>query len=176
MRRWLLWSLLALLALYVFRRAIYRSLFHYEVLYERAVKDLSEQPPVAVQGPADLETCIAASLSHTAGVLRFSASHAPADPERLVNGGEANCIGYAALFSALCRQCLEGSGLEGVYQVQHHVAHLHFLGFNVHRWSPSSFWNDHDIVGIRHTFNGEVLWVDPTLFDLTGIRRVRVLH
>lgn len=159
-----------LLVLWFTRAPLYRAVVSYHIVGSRTLV-LSLDP--IVNTPTDIEEAIDAALDTTAARLHFSTGHVSNDPRKLVPGSPANCIGYAALFSALLKGSLQRAGLAGRYDVAPVIAKLYLGGFDLHSTLKSAFWKDHDIVRITDLEYGSTVYVDPTLFDVTGISRVR---
>lgn len=160
-----------LLVLWFIRAPLYRSIVSYHVVGPRpAVGSLAP----TINAPTDFEEAIDAVLDTTAARLHFSTGQVSNDPRKLVPGSPANCIGYAALFSALLKGSLQQSGLAGRYDVAPVIAKLYIGGFDLHSTLKSEFWKDHDIVRITNKNTGEQIFVDPTLYDVTSIGRVRM--
>ena len=147
------------------RGPIYRCLFRYAVIGERRIGKISHQQPKAGQNDA-----IDRSLENVAELLHFSTGKVSSDPEMLIKGGPANCIGYAALYARTLQSQLESQK----YKVTHAIARIHFLGRDVHLMTNDPFWKDHDIVIIEDLMTGEKISVDPTLYDMVGIGRIEL--
>jgi hypothetical protein len=167
--RFLLVVLVALLVMWFFRAAAYRSLVHYKIVGQR--------PPVPALAlpatePAGLDHAIAAALDSTAARLHFSTGKVNSDPALLMQGGPANCIGYAALCAALLKGQLEAAGLGDRFMVEPVIGKLYMGDQDLHALFTSPFWKDHDVVRIRDTASGMELLLDPTLYDAVGIGRV----
>lgn len=106
--RFLLVILIALFVMWLIRAAAYRSLVHYKILGQRApVRALA----IPTSEPDGLDHAIAVALDATAARLHFSTGKVSSDPALLMDGGPANCIGYATLCAALLKGQLEAAGL-----------------------------------------------------------------
>ncbi|MBL7962828.1 MAG: hypothetical protein JNM31_03195 [Flavobacteriales bacterium] len=181
MPRWsyLLFTLLmGLLLLWAFRGPLYRTIVSYQI---GEVRDRSSatypnyrqllQPSAA--HPGGVDEAILRALTSVAAQLHFAPRNAPSDPVVLLAGSEANCIGYAAAFTARCRFELEHLGLGDEWSVQQHRATLHLGAFNLHALTRDPFWMDHDVAVLTSRNGKDRVVVDPTLFDALGIGRVR---
>jgi hypothetical protein len=160
----------------VFREPLFNYLFDYRGL--KAVPSGDPLLPAAVAGsnrPAApvIEVLIDAALDSTAYALEFTAGPAPTDPDAALVGGRAHCVGYAALFRRYCGELLQRHGFGSAWRVEHLRGQLHCGSFNMHHLCSSPFWKEHDICLVESTRTGERHYVDPTLFDAVGIRRVR---
>ncbi len=167
--RFLLVILVALLVMWSFRAAAYRSLVHYKVVGQR--------PPVpalalSTAEPDGLDQAIAAALDSTAARLHFSTGKVNSNPALLLHGGPANCIGYAALCAALIKGQLEAAGLSDRYVVEAVIGKMYAGDQDLHAFFTSPFWKDHDVVRIADLTSNEVIVLDPTLYDHVGIGRV----
>lgn len=165
-RRILLVLLAGVLLTWVFRGPLYRTVVTYRIGEVRA-------PVVELHGSAaeatDLDHAIKVSLKETASRLHFSRGRVSNDPQRLYDGGPANCIGYSALFAALLQDQLQHSGLDRRYAIEHVVGQLYIGSWSLHALFNNPFWKDHDIVRITDRTNGKQVLVDPTLYDAVGI-------
>lgn len=112
------------------------------------------------------------ALDATAVRLHFSSGRVTADPEALIHGGPANCIGYTALCAALLKGRLAAAGLGERYTVEAVVAKLYVGDLDLHTCFTSPFWKDHDVVRIMDGSDGGVILLDPTLYDAVGIGQV----
>ncbi len=171
LRRFLLVALVAFVLLWFFRTAAYRSLVRYEIIGQRA--------PVPALAPytsevAKLDKAIQVALDSTAARLHFSTGKVSSDPQVLMRGGPANCIGYNALCAALLKGQLEKAGLGDRYVVEAVIGKLYLGDQDLHAFFTSPFWKDHDVVRVRATGSNEVWLLDPALYDVTGIGLVGV--
>jgi hypothetical protein len=169
--RFLLVILVALLVMWFFRAAAYRSLVHYKVVGQR--------PPVPALAlptaePDGLEQAIAVALDSTAARLHFSTGKVSSDPALLLHGGPANCIGYAALCAALLKGQLEAAGLGERYVVEAVIGKLYMGDQDLHAFFTTPFWKDHDVVRITDRTSSEVIVLDPALYDHLEIGRVSI--
>ena len=81
----------------------------------------------------------------------------------------ANCIGYSSRFNSIGNYILTQRRMSSKYEFNHLVGEIDLLGYNIHHLFNSSFFKDHDYIGVRQKFNGETLFIDPSLSDYTGI-------
>lgn len=158
----------------IFRGWIYRNLVTYKTIGVRAAF-AAEEPKLLnyinsngeIQEP-DVHDIIKLSLKLTSGNLTFTNGENEKDPNELITSKDANCIGYAAFFSAVCNELFEKYGLQD-WTAKPQIGQLYFLGVNMHPYIKSPFFRDHDFVIIENRVNGEVLAVDPSLNDYTRI-------
>jgi hypothetical protein len=68
---------------------------------------------------------------------------------------------------------IQSQHLQDRYRVRHYIGQLYFLGYNVHRWTDHSFFQDHDFNGIEDISTGEAIFIDPSVSDYLGIHRVK---
>ena len=169
--RFLLVILVALLVMWFFRAAAYRSLVRYEVVGQRLpVRALAFSTPE----PAGLDRALAVAMDSTAARLYFSTGKVSSNPALLMQGGPANCIGYAALCAALIKGQLEAADLGDRYVVEAVIGKLYVGDQDLHAFFTSPFWKDHDVVRITDLTSNEVIVLDPTLYDHIGIGRVSI--
>lgn len=168
---------LLLLIVLLFRGPLFRMFFHFEDLRERHTGRTFPTPsgPDTTQEevPLPVGMCIDAALDETARLLEFTDGPALSSAAGSRRTGKANCIGYAALFQERCRWLLDSAGFADEWQVHHLRGSLYLGDLNVHRLFSSPFWKDHDICAVENIATGQCRFVDPSLFDVTGIRRVR---
>ncbi|MDP2388519.1 MAG: hypothetical protein Q8M29_19250 [Bacteroidota bacterium] len=120
----------------------------------------------------DPEEIIEESLALTSETLQFTFSKCDKDPNKLLKSKKANCIGYAAFCSAVCNQLFEENKMTD-WKASPQIAKIYVLGINVHQYISSPFFKDHDFVKIENIKTGECYFVDPSLYDYTGIGWVR---
>lgn len=167
--RVLLVFLITLVALWFCRSGVYRWAVHYRVIGQRTpITTLTRSAALA----ADLQGCIASALDTTAARLHFSTGRVSADPEALIRGGPANCIGYTALCGSVLKGQLEAAGLGERYTVEAVLSKLYLGDIDLHTYFTSPFWKDHDVVRIVDRSDGRVILLDPTLYDAIGIGQV----
>ena len=167
--RYSLFLFAALLLLWALRAPLFRAVVSYQVIGPR--------PAVGIVIPStsevmDLDLAIDSALITTAAQLHFSAGHVSNDPRKLVPGSPANCIGYAALFTALLKGHLQRTELDTFCDVEAVIGTLHIGSYDLHSTLNGPFWRDHDIVRIADSRTGKEVFVDPTLYDVAGIGRV----
>lgn len=158
---------------FLFRERLFRALFHFDALRELPstaahVPAMPHRPDAAI----NVESCIDAALVGTADALSFTTGVVPNDAAGALDTGRANCIGYAAVFKVYCDAQLARADLPDEWHVRHMRGLLYLGSFNMHRLFSSPFWKDHDICMIENSRTRERVYVDPSLFDALGIRRV----
>ena len=181
MLRFLKWTLFIVLlvagAAFLFRERLFRALFHFEGLHERSPVNAEHQASALPLTPLadrtnDVGACIDAALEETADALSFTTGHVRNDAASALKTGTANCIGYAAVFKDRCEEQLARAALSDEWRVRHMRGLFYCGSFNVHRLFSSPFWKDHDICLVENRHTGERVYVDPSLFDALGLRRV----
>jgi hypothetical protein len=173
--RWsrrLIYVLLFLLLIFIFKGKIYRACVSYKLIRPR------KEIPFAIRNhpskdEKDAPEIIDQSLDKTAQFLSFTTEHCPTEVADLTNGGKTNCIGYANLCAYYCNNELSENGLSVFYKAEPYVAQLYLFGVNIHSFFSSPFWKDHDIVVITQKTNGEKTLADPALYDYAGIGIIR---
>ena len=172
--------LLLLAAAVLFRGPLYRFVVTYRSIGQRA--DYAATNGVllwhmydhaAQKDSPDVREIIKSSLATTSKLLTFSFSGSDNDPNLLIETLHANCIGYAAMFSAICNYRLKRHGLDDRWVATHEIGQLYLFGLNVHRWFSSPFFKDHDFVIVGNRATGESYAVDPSLNDYLRIDFVK---
>ncbi|MFK8057272.1 MAG: hypothetical protein AB8F78_14205 [Saprospiraceae bacterium] len=108
----------------------------------------------------------------TTAQLSFTTAKASSDPNVLVSSKHANCIGYAAMYNSIATYLIEQNGLEDEYKVQHKKGKLDFLGIDLHQFSDSPFFKDHDFNVIKNRETQDVIAVDATVLDYLWVGKV----
>ena len=111
------------------------------------------------------EQIIDYSLELTASILQF---HRKND----IDGGEANCVGYAQLCSAICNEALKVNGYSN--RAKPVVGYVKNCGVNIctvlKSISPNdqlkAFVKDHDFVELR--IGDKYYYFDPSIYDVLG--------
>ena len=171
LRTFLVLTLLAVL----FRGPLYRLLVTYEVSSYRTVSidadpRLQEVSDSLLRESEDLEDFVYHTQRFVGNRLSFRATNSGGSATALLEGGAANCVGYARLTADLLERNIDAFPGQ---TVAHGVARLSLPGFDLHRLFSNPFYRDHDVVEITDG-SGTVLLVDPSLRDYTGIEWVRV--
>ncbi len=74
----------------------------------------------------------------------------------------SHCVGYGAFFTTTCNFLLKKYNLGGKWRAKSQKGQIYFLGINVHNYSNSSFFIDHDFVITENNQTSELCAVDPT--------------
>lgn len=175
-KRLLLTILVLTAAGLLFRGWFYRHLVSYKSVglrtnYSATNDKLISYIRASVAGKKDLDirAITKLGLSLTSRQLNFTADKNAIDPNKLINSRAAHCIGYATFFATTCNYLLEQYNLADTWSAIPQVGQLYFLGTNSHTYFNSAFFKDHDFVTIENKVTGEVLAVDPTVNDYSGI-------
>ncbi len=150
----------------------FRQFVSYKSLHERNCFPFVNNEITSIDKTTDAEEIIEDALTITANELNFTFSKCHHDPNKLLQAHKANCIGYAIFFSATCNQLFEKNGLSE-WHATPMVGTISFIGINIHQYISSPFFKDHDFVKIENTKTGECFFVDPSLYEYTGIEWVR---
>jgi hypothetical protein len=178
MRKLLRWGLLPLVLLLIFKGILFRTLISYERTGSRpAVKltdeELIGQIELQVEGKRlGQQQILEIAERITTDLLSFTNKNASSNPNRAHYTGKANCVGYAATFSAVVNYLLEKQGLQDEIQVHHRIGKVHLLGINLHRFFRSPFFKDHDYNEVVILKNGKTIALDLTITDYLGVRRI----
>jgi len=118
------------------------------------------------------EQIVEISRSVTNTCLRFTTGKASSNPNTAVRVGEANCVGYSALFSSIVHHLAREQHENHRFRARHLVGKLYFMGMDVHQFSSDPFFRDHDFVEIKDVATGEMIFVDPVVSDYLGINTI----
>ena len=168
------------LLLIFFRGALFRLTVSYEVINSRRHSVSSELKKSFLslldeeKALPDISELSVTALRITADSLRFSTKVSGARIVSREGRRYANCIGYARLYDEELGDLLDKHGLGGRYQLHRVVGKLRVLGLDIHRLIDDPFFRDHDFNLIEDRLTGELIAVDPGLYDYLGIRRVRL--
>ena len=116
---------------------------------------------------ADIESVIDYSLDVTTSQLHFTFDHCSGNPNEAYTAGKANCIGYAALFSACCEHLIQELDLSD-WSTEHLVGKIYMNGEDAHQFFNSPFFKDHDYNRIYNSKTGSEFFVDASLKDYMG--------
>lgn len=170
---------LAILLLLLFRGSVYRSLINYRSIGQREAiiitnKELIKAIDIqAIDRDINLRTIAQIANDITCDQLSFTIGKASGNPNELVKSQQANCIGYAAMFSSIADYLVKANNLEKESAVTHEIGKLDLLGIDVHQFFNSSFFKDHDFNILRNLRTKETLAIDPSLSDYLKISSVR---
>jgi hypothetical protein len=170
-------SFLLLLVLFLLRGWLFRLMVAYHPISERPsivvedkilLQQLKNQPV-----DSNLQRIVKRSLDLTAAQLRFSFGKCDTDPNRLFYSKNANCVGYASYFNAICSALLNHAGLGERYRVSHLRGRITLFGCYLHQLTDSPFFQDHDYNLVEDLKTGDRVFVDASTRDLLGIGFVR---
>ncbi len=157
-----------------YRRIVaYKSIgqrINYEATSEQLTQYLNKNRKE--KDSADIENIIKKSLFLTSKTLNFTFSKSDHNPNKLIDSQMANCIGYAAFFSAVCNYLLKKHNLSGEWIAQSEIRQLYVFGINIHPYFTSSFFKDHDFVIIKNRKTKETFTADPIVHDYLYINFV----
>lgn len=156
----------------LFRGYLYRQLVTYKSLgprtnYLATDKNLTAyiDSSLGSQKDRDIESIINLGLSITSEQLIFTADKSDIDPNKLIYSKKTHCVGYARFFATTCNYLLEKYNLADTWSAKPQVGQLYFLGTNIHNYSTSAFFKNHDFVTIENKTTGEIFAVDPSISD-----------
>lgn len=113
----------------------------------------------------DIREIIKLALKLTTHRLNFTFDKCDTNPNLLLKSKQTNCIGYAAYFSTTCNYLFKKYQISGVWTATTQIGQLNLLGINIHNYTNSSFFKDHDFVKIENKKTGEIFAVDPSVCD-----------
>lgn len=177
--------MIVLVILFLFRGWIYRQIVAYQPVGDRReyqaenvlLKDLLTKKDAeffsnSTTGFAGVRQIIEAAQDMTAEKLAFEWAPCPADPNEMISTGKANCIGYAAFCALICNHFFEKAGLNDQWKAHPEIGKLYVFGVDVHPYFHSAFFKDHDFVVVENRITGERIAIDPSVYDMTGVKRV----
>ncbi|MCC7319145.1 MAG: hypothetical protein IT219_11470 [Bacteroidales bacterium] len=175
-----LYILLATITLCLLLRGpLYRLLVTYRVVGDRPSYTITDpellnfiEKQVAGKKLSDGNSVAKAGLAATAAALHYTAEQNSSDPNRLIHTRTAHCVGYAAFCASVCTYLFEKHNLSDEWTARPYAGQLYVLGHNVHPYINHPFFKDHDFVLLQNKRTGEILALDPTLFDYSGISKV----
>jgi len=121
-----------------------------------------------------IEKEIQRALNFTSQTLYFTTANTSQQLLQLLENSKANCIGYGNFFKHRLQFQLKNGELVDQYELQQWRGKLYILGWDLHSLFDDPFWKDHDFNIIIDKKTGEQIAVDATLFDYSGIRKVRL--
>jgi len=173
-------SILIFTTLLLFRGQVFRLVIKYEAIKERSLnskidKKLKRTIHDEIKNieQIDLNKIIEISSSLTNQYLHFSFQNHPQDLSSLVKTGDANCIGYARLFSSIAKYIIQEEQISNQFEVKHLVGEIYFLGWDIHQLFNSAFFKDHDYVAIYDKLKNKTIYFDPSVSDYFWINSVR---
>lgn len=172
--------LVLLLTVIVLRGPMYRLCVGYEVVGVRPSVELKDAKLIqrleaeVDRGAGDMQDVISTARKMTNEYLHFVVRQNQSDPNTLIHRGEANCIGYSALFNSIAQYLISKYGLSGQYTSTHRIGKLYVLGFDIHVLFDDPFFKDHDFNQLENLLTGEIISIDPSVSDYLWINRVSI--
>lgn len=171
--------IIAFILLILFRHSIYNNLISYKPIGERTDFTANNENLIRlIENSGDLEKnlgieqIVKLSLKITSKQLTFTSEKSDIDPKLLIVSRHANCIGYATFFSTTCNYLLKKHGLSETWTAKAKIGELYILSVNLHQYFNSAFFKDHDFVIIENKATGELIILDPSLYDYCYINQV----
>ncbi len=162
---------IGLLLLFLFRSVLYRYTINYTPIKEiKAIPLIDKKVIAAIEveignEQLDLQKITNISTKITNQYLKFTFQRASNNPNKIVLTGKANCVGYAALYSAVANYLINKAESQNRFQSKHLVGKLDFLGIDLNALFTSPFYKNHDYNLIEDKKTGVVLLIDPSLDD-----------
>lgn len=172
---------LLIVLMVLFRGPLFRLSVRYEPLGERPVARIGQQElqqritSALAYRKLDVGEVVSLSRRITDGRLSFTSGESSNRADDVYQAGKANCVGYAALFSAIVQQVIASGGTEEHMQVTHLVGKLQFFGWDIHAlFGNHPFFQDHDFVHVRDLERDVDWYIDPSVSDYLGINFVKI--
>jgi len=162
---------ISLFLLFLFRGFGYRKIIHYSPIEERKITLLTNKKIITLlksevkNKELNLQEIACITTKITSNHLTFTFQKATTNPNKITEKGKANCIGYAAFFSAIANHLIKEAKLQDRYQVKHLVGKINFLGVDLHQLFTNAFYKNHDYNVIEDKVTKKALLVDPSLDD-----------
>lgn len=179
MKRTLKIILIAICLLFLLRGQVFRLLIYYVPVQQVHLPNEIQSFSSAMSSYPEansitIEKEIRRALNFTSQALYFTLANTSMHPLDLLENSKANCVGYGNFFKHRMLFQLEHRKLEGQYEVQQWRGKLYLLGWDLHTLFEDPFWKDHDFNIIIDKKTGAQLAVDATLFDYSGIKKIRL--
>ncbi|NQX92248.1 MAG: hypothetical protein HRT74_09035 [Flavobacteriales bacterium] len=177
-KKWLLWLLAISLLVFIFRGQLFRSVFCYLDVGQRNSQLITDAQLLNLiddesgSETMDYSACINLASEITNSQLQFSFNSQPNDPNSLFHTRKANCVGYAAFYSAVLNELFRKNNLDSKMKCEHRIGKVYCLGYNLHQLFKSPFFSDHDYVVIT-SYSKQVKAMDPSVEDCLLIYTVR---
>lgn len=155
---------------WIYRFAVtYREIGHRQVIALQDSGVIADIQKQRNHSKLTVEEIVEISRSETSARLRFTTGKVSSNPNVAARSGEANCVGYSALFSSMVNQLSLEQRSSHSLRARHLIGRLYFLGLDMHQFFSSPFFKDHDFVEIEDVSTGEKIFVDPVVSDYLGI-------
>ncbi len=171
--------LIILVVGFFFKGIVFRTLFTYNSIgqrenYSATDTQLCNYIDGFINGEEKLtsEEIINLSLKITSKQLHFTSQKNQNDPNKLIESKSAHCVGYAAFFATTCNYLFKKYNLSNEFYAQAQIGNLYLFGINLHKFTNSTFFKDHDFVLITNQHSNETIAVDPTIHDYFGINSI----
>lgn len=172
-----------LVLLFLFKGNIYRMAVKYEDGGSRKSYDIKDDNLAnyinqnlpndeSLDATIDIDQIIDLSQEITTKTLDFSLEAQESDPKKLILSAEANCVGYAAFTAAVGNYLLSRFGMDKEWEAKPKKGKLYLFGNNMHKNVKSGWFKDHDFVVFRNKNTKEEIYVDPTVHEYFGVKRV----
>lgn len=180
LRNTLIIIFIALVAAFLFRGSIYRSIVSYKEdggrkNYKVKDKNLAVfiEDKLSGSQAGDIESIIGISQEITAKALDFSPESKENDPNKTVLLRRANYTGYAAFTASTGNYLIEKYKLSEVWEAKPVKGKLFLLGYDMHKQTKNKSFKDRDFVIFRNKITHREICVDPSLYDSYGIKKIR---
>lgn len=163
---------------FVFRGTLYRGAVSYKEDGDRKnykVKDKNLAIYIednSEGADSDIETIIDISQVITARALEFSPDAKENDPNKTVLLRRANCAGYAAFTAATGNYLIDKYKLSKIWEAKPVKGKLFVFGQDIQKKFKSKSFKDNDFVIFRNKITKREIYVDPCIYDKTGIKRI----
>ena len=176
MKKTFKYTLLFLLALFLSRHWIFEKTVSFHPISEQPNYIVSDSLLyyflAAPKAEKEIENIIRQALDMTAERLEFASQNTATDPNISFYGKRAHCVGYAAFFATAFNFLINKNSGEKIWEAKHVRGKISFLGIDMHQFSDSPFFRDHDFNVVENIRTGEQYIMDASVRDVLWIKYV----
>lgn len=173
-------SAIVVFGIIISKGIIYRTLIHYETIgFRTSDEDISLEISRYLlsnlpENQQDISNLIKKALQISANHLHYRIDAKTNSFETCYSQKEAHCVGYSLFFGGVMKFYIQHFNLHEQWEVIHCIGALYFGTWNIHSAFSNPSLKDHDFVKIINKQTGEIIAVDPTLYDYFGIETVKL--
>ncbi len=154
---------LLIIVLLLFKNEVFYLLFSYKKVQNFSEQTISIREKQQFISDLDLEIMINETLNYT-NKLSFAYNN---DYYKK----KANCSGYAFTFQNYFNSLAKERN--SIYRAFHVRGVIYFLSFNINRLFKDPFFKTHYYIEIKNMKTNETIFIDPSLYDYTGIKFIK---
>ena len=171
-----------ILCIIISKAMIYRTIFQYDSIAYRTLdeelgSEISEYLLARLpDSHEDITIIIEKALQVSSSHLHYKLNSKTHSVETCFLHREAHCVGYSLFFAGIMNFYIQYFHLQEEWELKHCVGQLYIGNWNIHPIFKHPSFQDHDFVTIRNIQSGEIIAVDPTLYDYSGIQTVKLRY